>query len=530
MRPLNWARIRQEIPARLRTQPFSVLVPIVAAQWLLVLLRARSMEHNGWYFFQNGGETRLYSTAWSLAHAHIPATPNGYGWSLLTAPIAAVAGANFLDALPALVLVQTLVLLPVALLAVYGIASRVGGRLLGYFTAACWVVVPYAAGKLFQVQYAQQYRHELLPQALGLTGLGSFPSMVCVLVAAYFALSSIEDDDAARAVLAGLFAGFAIAIDASNALFLAAPAVGYAAARRPRAAAAFGAALLPALLTLTVWRLRALGHVPHVHIPLDLHHLESVRLDFRTAFYSDRLVELPFIAGALAIARQSWTYGAFVAAWFSSFVLVQGSAAGTNVGDGSWFGVLMPAFPAFVIACACIPLLVPRLVPRLGHRLAAARLPQYRRGRRFVAVCGALLAALPLLVVVALPVQEQPQLVMYAAEGVLVPVDAGFPAQATAATANVSLSWPAVAPRGANVFYKVFAGPRENSGGIGCDRGDGATRCALRLQLVGTTNDPAYADRLRGGATYRVGIAPRWSSNDAADVMVLSPPVSVNGS
>ena len=50
-----------------------------------------------------------------MAGGHIPDAQIGYGWSLILAPIARVAGPNFLDGLPALVLLQAVVLLPVAL-------------------------------------------------------------------------------------------------------------------------------------------------------------------------------------------------------------------------------------------------------------------------------------------------------------------------------------------------------------------------------------------------------------------------------
>ena len=89
---------------------------------------------------------------------------------------------------------------------------------------------------------------------------------------------------------------------------------------------------------------------------------------FGAAFYSDRLVEVPFVAGVIALGRRSWPKSAFVAAWFLPYLLVRGSAPGTNFGTGTWFGALMPAFPAFVIALCSVPL----LVPRLGARLARA--------------------------------------------------------------------------------------------------------------------------------------------------------------
>ena len=42
-----------------------------------------------------------------------------------------------------MIVLNTLVLLPVALLCVYGIATRIAGRVFGYWAAALWIVIPY---------------------------------------------------------------------------------------------------------------------------------------------------------------------------------------------------------------------------------------------------------------------------------------------------------------------------------------------------------------------------------------------------
>ena len=73
-----------------------------------------------------------------------------------------------------------LVLGPIALLCVYGIASRIGGRLLGYWASLLWVVAPFAAIPLFVGRYHERWIEQFLPQALGLTAMADFPSMVLV--------------------------------------------------------------------------------------------------------------------------------------------------------------------------------------------------------------------------------------------------------------------------------------------------------------------------------------------------------------
>jgi hypothetical protein len=515
-----------------RRQPWNVLLPLVLVQWLLLLLLTRRIVHNGWLFAQDGTATHFYSTAWSFAHGHIPPALVGYGWPLLTTPIAGIAGFDFLDGLPALVLLQTVVLLPIALVAVYGGASRIGGRLLGYFTAAAWVLVPYVVHPLFGAGYHAVYVQQLLPQGLGLTGLNGFPSMVCVLVAAYFAVSSIDTADPVQAALGGLFAGFAIALDPANVLFVVAPAVGYTLARRWSTALFFGVALVPALATVTLWQYRGLGHVPHIHAQIDPHHLRLLSVDFRNAFYSDRLVEVPFIAGAIALGRRSWVKSAFVSAWFLSYLLVRGSAPETNIGTGTWFGAFMPAFPAFLIACCSLVL----LVPRLGERLAAAPAvhdpPRLHWRDQRVVAAAVVLAVLPIAVVAALPVQKKPTLVTYSDEDVLAPVDDALLPLASADHLAVQLTWPTVRGDGATSYYTVYRSPGDGSGSVACDTAHGAARCVLTMQRLASLTGTSYRDFNPavppGTWTYRVGLNANWHADPNAEgLLALSPPVEV---
>src|SRR5438445_7054118 len=149
MRPASAAAFVRELPGRARLaaletriaryEPWAVLAPIVVAQWVALVVFALVVRHNGWLFYQGGDQTVFYTDAWSVGHGHVPEAEIGYGWSYVISPIAALFGANILSALPVLILFQTIVLLPVAILCVYGITARIGGRLLGYFAAAFWV-------------------------------------------------------------------------------------------------------------------------------------------------------------------------------------------------------------------------------------------------------------------------------------------------------------------------------------------------------------------------------------------------------
>src|SRR6266702_5440796 len=107
----------------LAERPRLVLGALLAVQWLAVLALALVVRHNSWLYYQGGDQTYYYTTAWLLSHWTLPVTPIGYGWSLLLAPIAAFAGPNVLDAMPAIVVLNAVLLLPVALLCMYGLAA-----------------------------------------------------------------------------------------------------------------------------------------------------------------------------------------------------------------------------------------------------------------------------------------------------------------------------------------------------------------------------------------------------------------------
>ena len=86
--------------------------------------------------------------------------------------------------------------------------------------------------------------------------------MVLLLVGAFLFMRSLETKATLDAVAAGLVIGFAIGVKPSNGLFVGAPVVAALLARHLRPLLPFGLALLPALLTLAVWKQRGLGTLP----------------------------------------------------------------------------------------------------------------------------------------------------------------------------------------------------------------------------------------------------------------------------
>ena len=175
-----------------RFEPWVVVGPLVVVQWLALVAFVVTVRHNGWLFYQGGDQTFFYTSSWIVGHGHIPDAAIGWGWSYVLVPITWIFGSSFLTALPAIILIQTVILLPLGLIAVYLIAERIGGRLLGYISAGLWVALPYAVIPLWDHRYHGKYVEQFLPQALGLTGLGDFPSMIIVLWSAYFVVRSLD--------------------------------------------------------------------------------------------------------------------------------------------------------------------------------------------------------------------------------------------------------------------------------------------------------------------------------------------------
>ena len=335
-------------------------------------------QHNGWFYFHGGDATWYYTSAWVLGHGHIPQGSIGYGYSLLLAPIAQLAGPNILVGMPWIVVFNVVVLAPIALISVYGITCMIGGRSFGYLASLLWVVFPLAVIPYFSAGYHARYVDITLPPALGLTARGDFPSLVFLLVATYFGLRFLASRNDLDAIASGLAVGLAIAIKPSNALFLPAPVLALVVARRPRGLALLAVGMIPSLLGLAVWKYRGLGYLPvfsngpgatlvgavtisssvHLHLdqylPFNWTQLSQNLDGFRRWTWSRFLIELVAVAGLVGLARRSLPAAALVGAWLASYLLIKGSSPVVNFADGTFLTHLIPAFPAyFLLAVSC---------------------------------------------------------------------------------------------------------------------------------------------------------------------------------
>jgi hypothetical protein len=545
------------VAARLkRIRPLYVLIVLVIAQWLAVVELARTVVHNGWIYYQGGDEIWYYTTAWLLAHGHMPLALVGYGWSTLLIPIVALAGPDFGQGLPWIVVFNVAVLLPASLLGVYGIGRQLGGRIFGYWVAILWIAVPYIGIPYTNAGYHQRYTEVTLPQALGLTGMADYPSMVMLIISAYFVLRAARGGTWIDAALGGIFAGFGIGIKPSSSLVLVGIALCLIWARRWRTGAYFALAFAPSLLMLALWKWRGYGYLPvlrnaaetrrlaagvgatalpmssidvHRYLNIDWHHL-GLQLDLlREHFWSGRIIEWLVVAGVIGLFRASRPAGLLFGGWFLAFVFVKGGYPQASINDSSLLRIMIPSIPAFIVLLASIPLLVPGVPQRLKPD------PRRKWGtpKLHWSLVGATLAVFvlaPAAFTATAHRLTQTSTVAYTVVGNMpVPVDTSWKLHSTVYKGRILITWRELRPAGGRVFFRVYKAPASSLPSCADAGGSGAYTCEVAGNNFNSTLQGAQYDAPGPGSwTYRVGLAANWENNPAlGDVYLLSAPLTV---
>jgi len=539
--------------SRLETaRPATLLVPAIVVQWLLILALAVTVQHNGWVFYQGGDQLWYWGSAFLLAHGTIPYALVGLGWPAALAPLTAIVGPNLVTAFPLIALFDVLVLYPVFVLCVYGIAQRIGGRLFAYWAVFVLITVPFIGIKYTDAGYHQKYTELLLPQAFGLTAMADFPSLVAVVVSAYFCMRVLERPDALDAVAAGLAAGAAISIKPGSAPYLLGPLLAFAWRRWAPAFPLFILGIAPPVVALALWKYRGYGYLPvfhaqgavrlasgqvvgsplsglHRYIHLDWTQLNDNLLGIKEHFWSRRVIEWLVIAGLIGLLRRSIAAGLLVGGWFAGFVLVKGTYLGAGITDGSLFRVMMPSFPAFVLLLASLPLLLPGVSRRLGAPRPAFAEPSQRTKAVLVGAAAVVFGLYPLALVAAASPLRGPSPQAYEVDQLLNPVDGGLRLTASAHAQTVRLSWRAASQFGGNVIYQVM---RTNApaGGTACTTiPNSVDRCTFSATTLGYTRSPHWTDTAQKGRwTYRVGVVANWEDDQHfGDVYFIGPPAVV---
>jgi hypothetical protein len=536
------------------------LATILAFQILATLALFFSINRNDWLTYQGGDQIWLVTSAWLLGKGMLSYALTGPGWPMLLAPLTWITGSSSVQLLPLTSILQVGVLAPIATLAVYDIGARLAGRLAGIWCAAAFAVAPFVAIPYFVQRYHDSWVDQFLPQALGLTQQADFPSVVAVLVSIAFTVRAFQAGAHREAVLAGTFAGMALALKPANALFLVGPAIAFVLARRWREALFFAVSLAPALVALTLWKSRGLGEVPlfadgQVHLAAGLGDPvvlsptswfdRTIHLNFdtwkenmsnlREFTWSARVLQFLPLAGAVAVARRSVPAAGLFLGWLLGYVVVKGAADVATVESGSYWRLIMPALPAFVLLVAAVPLLVPTFLDRMGPRLAPV--PGRRPGLRTTGGIVAFLAIVPIAWILAADsfhLQRQPGSSGAYLIPELVVSDIGVPVDPAVidlrvrrvGDANV-LTWTDSTSR-ARTFYRVYrASASKGFSEMVCEP-RGVDRCDLRMETLTTTRDHRYVDPSPPpDAIYRIGVAANWLDDESrGDVFAISPPAA----
>jgi hypothetical protein len=527
----------------LAVRPLYVLSGLVALQWVLVAALAVTVRHNGWIYYMGGDQLWHYTGAYLIAHGQLAPTYVGIGWSTLLAPLTWILGPNLVSALPVVVLFNTLVLLPIGLLCMYGIGERIAGRLFGYWVALLWVFIPFSGIPYALHGYHQKWTELTMPQLLGLGAMSDFPSMIALVAGAYLCLRALDERHWIFAAGAGFAVGYALAIKPSNSVFLVAPALLFL-IWRWRLLVPFALGLAPCLAALAFWKVTGQGNLPwrttgsaqRIAIGPGFTHrylgdntwtqLHNNLLQLREFMWSDRLLEFLPVAGIAALLIRNRRAGVFVGSWFAVFLLLKGTYINSRVEDATFWRLMMPAFPAFVVLAASVPLLIPSMRAR-----PPVPKPWRTPKRVVVAVCAALVALVslfPIALVAATKPIRGSNADAFVLGNTLVPTTGAFHPRARVADGSVRLGWDPVRSRAGATTYTiyrrsgpvdVFCGPIRNAPDL----------CTLYSDVVGTSRGTSFVDHPPKGAwAYRVGMTANWLDDPhAGDVYMFSRPLTV---
>jgi hypothetical protein len=386
--------------------------------------------------------------------------------------------------------------------------------------------------------------------------MADFPSMVVVLAGVLFVGRSLSPGRVPDAVLAGLLIGAAAALKPPNLLVVAGVGLAYVVARRWREGLACGAAIVPALLVLLLWKVRGLGEIPAFaldparlaaasappvanlqldrYFDLDFEHWREQMGQLREFFWSARLAQWAPVAGLLAVLRvRRGAIAALLGGWLAAFLVVKGFSTRATIESGSFWRLLMPAWPAYLLLLASIPVLVPTLARRLGDRLQPP--PSSNVSLRWIVAVALGTVAIPAVAIAASSPLGPPPIKAvvqdFSSGNILTPVDDEVELRVERAGAGRQLTWTAGGPWRADVFYRVYRhdGPGEDTQ---CLRSGGvAWYCLLRGEPIATTRNLTFVDESGPpAATYRIGVGTNWIDDpDEGDVFAFSLPVAVGG-
>jgi hypothetical protein len=534
-------------------RPLYLFIPLVAAQLAEVLFFALRTPHNGWIWYSGGDATSYWTEAFAVGHLQIPQAVVGYGLPFFYAWVPLVAGPSLITGVPVIIVFQALVLVPLALILFWAVADQLFGRVFAWAAAAAWVLAPLVLLLGFVNKYHWIFDQLFLaPHWYGLTNMADLPSLVIVLATMWLTLRAYDTGSLSDAVLGGLVAGLAIGVKPSNAFLLPAVAVLLIATRNLRLIAAWVVAIVPAVITLTLWKYRGLGYLPatsssyqHLrlaagaapvlavdtskYLPFDFHHFGEELANLREVFWSLRLLEFFAFAGAFGVIRKSPVKGLFVVIWFVSYGIIKTSSVRSDFPSATYFRLGEPGLPAYLLLVLGIVF----CIPSLGRRVAAAPRPaitSWQVNRRVVVPAAIVLALIPLLLVLVLRNPSTPRV---ARDGNVVqeaPLTTSLhPKAVRNADGTVSVTWDKLKLGSTRPSYLVYLSTTGSDNGC-TPPASGANECMLNtMTRLEETFDNHIIDRpkqLKEARWYRIAVLAAYQRDNAnGDLMLISDPV-----
>jgi hypothetical protein len=256
-------------------------------------------------------------------------------------------------------------------------------------------------------------------------------------------------------------------------------------------------------------------------------HLRQVLDSLREHFWVARVMEWLPVAGLIALLLRARRGFLLVGTWFIAYLLTKGTYLEASVENASFWRIMMPAFPAFLILAASVVLLVPgvRARPATLH----APNPTSRRFVIALAVAFVAFTIVPFGVIAATPRLHDGGTKAVRLGSTLIsvtPIDL----HATTKEGSVSLSWRPQRPAGSSVFYRVLRVTAPGNGVLCAGKpGPASDDCELFMNSVATAEMPSFVDHPgRGKWVYRIGVAANWLNDPSlGDIYVVSPPVAV---
>ncbi len=218
-----------------------------------VLALTQVVAHNGWYFSGNKDQIQYYATASALVRGAIAPIYTFMGYGTLLAPF--VGGTEFvLQAIPRVVVVQTLLAIPAAYLLVRA-GQRLFGRRAAIVGTALWLTVPIWLSPIWFRSYSPPFN--MAPFWLGLQISVDYATSLLAIATIVLTAGGRTDGSVRRGIAIGICSGLTLLAKPSNIVLVGAAVVALAVWRRwPAAIAASAAAALVTSSQLVLdWRI-----------------------------------------------------------------------------------------------------------------------------------------------------------------------------------------------------------------------------------------------------------------------------------